>query len=160
MIRTRMSLILVLALVATTFAAAGCNRSQPDQTTAQTHEAISNHGTVQISWEGDLESALERARTEEKTVLVNFYAEWCVWCKRLETTTLRDASVASMLSERVVPVSLNVEEEGLEISDDYGVSSLPTVVVLNGDGQEIGRITGYFPPTGFMERVESFLHQG
>lgn len=148
----------MFVLFATTFVSVGCNRSQPEATaTPDTVAPISNHGTVQVQWEGDLTAALERARAENKTVLVNFYADWCVWCKRMESTTLQDASVATMLSNRVVAVNLNVEKEGLEISNEYGVRDLPTVVMLDADGREIGRITGYFPPAGFMERVESYL---
>jgi thioredoxin-related protein len=39
------------------------------------------------------------------------------------------------------------------------VDGLPTVLILDPNGREIGRIPGYMPPTGFLERVEGFLHQ-
>jgi thiol:disulfide interchange protein len=104
-------------------------------------------------------SALERARTEGKPVLVNFYADWCVWCKRLESTTLRDAKVASVLQNRVVPLSLDVDRDGKELSNEYRVDGLPTIIVLDASGQEIGRIPGYMPPDSFLERVEKFLQQ-
>ena len=122
-------------------------------------EAVSNHATVEVVWESDMPAALERARNEGKPVLVNFYADWCVWCKRLESTTLRDAKVASILHNKVVPLSLNVEGDGKELSNEYRVDGLPTIIVLDAGGREIGRIPGYVPPDSFLKRVEGFLQQ-
>ncbi len=133
----------------------GCSRSEspavPESAT------ISTHGTVTVSWEEDLDDALERARAEDKAVLVNFYADWCVWCKRMDSTTLRDAGVASLLSDHVVTVRLDVDGNGEEASTRFGVEALPTVLVLDNEGREIGRIAGYMPPAGFLEAVEGFL---
>ena len=143
----------VLAMIA-----GGCSRPAPEPST--TAETVTNHESVVVDWGEDLDSALEQARSEGKPVLVNFYADWCVWCKRLEATTLRDAQVADMLSDKVVPVSLNVDGNGKELSDQYRVDGLPTILVLDTDGREIGRIPGYMPPSGFLERVEGFLQQG
>ena len=121
--------------------------------------AVANHATVEVSWESNMPAALERARTEGKPVLVNFYADWCVWCKRLESTTLRDAKVASVLQEKVVPLSLNVDGDGKELSNEYQVDGLPTIIVLDAGGRELGRIPGYMPPDSFLKRVEDFIQQ-
>ena len=117
------------------------------------------HGAVEVAWEKDFADALERARTEGKPVLVNFYADWCVWCKRLESTTFRDNQVKTLLRDRVVPVSLDVEGDGRELSDTYRVDGLPTILVLDGTGREIGRIPGYMAPTGFLETVDGIIQQ-
>ncbi len=151
----RFALLLAAAAVVTTVTA--CSRPEP--TPAVPIEPVSNHATVKITWEKDLPSALERARNEGKPVLVNFYADWCVWCKRLESTTLRDAKVASVLQDRVVPLSLNVEGSGRDLSNEYRVDGLPTIIVLDAGGREIGRIPGYMPPESFLKRVEGILQQ-
>ena len=132
---------------------------QPESVTEAPIETISNHATVEVTWEKDLPSALERARVEGKPVLVNFYADWCVWCKRLESTTFRDAKVASVLQNRVVPLSLDVDGSGRQLSNEYRVDGLPTIVVLDAGGQEIGRIPGYMSPENFLATVEGFLQQ-
>jgi thiol:disulfide interchange protein len=97
---------LAIAAVAAITTMTACSRPEPAP--AAPVETISNHATVEIVWESDMPAALERARNEGKLVLVNFYADWCVWCKRLESTTLRDAKVASVLRNKVVPLSLDV----------------------------------------------------
>ena len=132
---------------------------QPEPVTEAPIETISNHATVEVTWEKDLPSALERARIEGKPVLVNFYADWCVWCKRLESTTFRDAKVATVLQNRVVPLSLDVDGSGRQLSNEYRVDGLPTIVVLDAGGREIGRIPGYMSPESFLATVEGFLQQ-
>ena len=148
---------LFVAAAAVTVSITACSRPEP--VSEAPVETVSNHAAIEITWEKDLPSALERARREGKPVLINFYADWCVWCKRLESTTLRDAKVATVLQNRVVPLSLNVESNGRELSNEYRVDGLPTIVVLSADGSEIGRIPGYMPPDSFVERVEDFLQQ-
>ncbi len=150
--------IIVLNATAAVMLSLACGRQVP--VAEAPVETISNHASVEVTWEEDLPSALERAQSEGKPILVNFYADWCVWCKRLESTTLRDAKVASVLQDRVVPLSLNVEGNGRELSNEYRVDGLPTIVVLDAGGREIGRIPGYMPPDSFLERVETFLQQG
>ena len=43
-----------------------------------------NNAADNLSWEDNLEKALQQAKTENKAVLVNFTgSDWCVWCIRL-----------------------------------------------------------------------------
>ena len=151
-------LIFAALAAAATLVGTACGRSEPSPSAVA--ETVTNHGAVTVEWEKDFPAAIKRAQSEGKPVLINFYADWCVWCKRLESTTLRDAKVATLLSDRVVPVNLNVEGDGRELSNQYRVDGLPTVLVLDANGREIGRIPGYMPPTGFLEKVEGILQQG
>lgn len=144
------------SIVATLAVNGGCGR-QATSPSVDPAVTVSSHGAVAVSWGKDLPSALDRARSEGKPVLVNFYADWCVWCKRLESTTFRDAEVSVLLRDRVVPVSLDVDGAGRELSGRYEVDGLPTILVLDADGREIGRIPGYMPPTGFLERVSQLI---
>ena len=148
---------LALSTAAAILILAGCGGSEPEPPPAA--GAITTHETTSVRWEKDFSAALERARKENKPVLVNFYADWCVWCKRLESTTLRDGKVASMLQNQMVPISLDVEGDGRELSNQYRVDGLPTILVLDGVGRELGRIPGYMPPAGFLEQVQGFMQQ-
>ena len=149
--------LLVLTVIAAAAILVGTSCSRPESTQPVVGETVSNHGSVRVEWETDFPDAIKRAQSEGKPVLVNFYADWCVWCKRLDSTTLRDAKVAALLSDRVIAVQLDVDGDGRELSNEYRVDGLPTVLILDPSGREIGRIPGYMAPTGFLERVEGFL---
>jgi thioredoxin 1 len=119
--------------------------------------AVTAHHQVEVSWATSWDAAFERAREESKPVLVTFSADWCVWCKRLETTTFTDAKVAGLLADEVVPLELDVDGAGRELSNRFEIDPLPTVVVLASDGTELGRIVGYEPPASFLESVRGLL---
>jgi thiol:disulfide interchange protein len=150
--------LLATAAAASLLVVTACGRGEEAERPAIA-DTVTTHGAVEVNWETDFPAALERARAEGKPVLVNFYAEWCVWCKRMESTTLRDNDVKTVLRDQVIAVSLDVDGNGRELSNHYGVDGLPTTLVLDGNGHEIGRIAGYMPPTGFLERVEGLLQQ-
>lgn len=148
-----LSRLFLMCLVLLTLA--GCTGQDGPEATAQAAVLTPQNGNIQ--WTGTWDAAFFRARSEEKIVLVTFYADWCIWCKRLEDTTLADDSVASFLAENTVPVRLDVDGTGRKLSDQYRVDGLPTVLLLRNDGTELGRIPGYLSPEGFLERVRALI---
>ena len=98
---------------------------------------------------GDVDAALAAAADADRLVMVEFYTEWCVWCRRLEEVTFRDAQVVAEL-ERMVPIRLDAEGRGRAAAERYGVDRYPTVVFLDATGSEVGRILGFLPPERFI----------
>ena len=106
-----------------------------------------------IGWERDFETALARAGSDRKPVMLDFYTTWCGWCKRLDQTTLADGQVQKALAG-VVPLRLDAEREGRELAQRYGVRSFPTIIFLDASGQEIERIPGFVGPDAFLQRLD------
>ena len=138
-------------------AIAGCRGSQETADEPPIDVAVTSHSATELRWEEDWDAAFRRARAEGKPVLVNFYAEWCVWCKHLETVTFRDAKVAALLEDRVVPVGVDIDDTDRSMLEEHRIQAPPTVVVFDAEGKELGRIPGYLPPTGFLQSVEGIL---
>jgi thioredoxin 1 len=84
-------------------------------------------------------------------VVVDFWAPWCVWCKKLAPAF---ASVASTL-EGVRFVTVNVEDEG-KLAQDYGISSLPTLKFFFG-GREVGELIGSLPKDKLEAKVREIV---
>lgn len=71
------------------------------------------------------ESNLEEIKASDKTVLLDFYADWCVPCKRLGPV-LEDISEEN---PDIIVGKINVEDEP-DIAEEFGIMSVPTLIVL------------------------------
>lgn len=106
-----------------------------------------------IEWQPSFEAALEKAKAENKLVMVDFHAEWCGACRSLEQKTFPDAAVVAG-SRRFVNVKVDTDRQSA-IAARYGVRSLPTIGWLRGDGSPVGGIVGAYPPKYFVQAMEA-----
>ena len=113
------------------------------------------HGTTGIRWERRFEDALKKARASHKPVIVDFWAQWCGWCHRLDKTTYVDPAVVK-LAEGFVAVKVNIEGEPREtaVAIRYDVSNLPTIMVISPEGRPIARVNGFVGPGQFPRLLE------
>lgn len=72
----------------------------------------------------------------DKTVLIDFYANWCGPCKMLSPIVEQFASE----NDDIKVVKINVDNEQ-DLAVEYGVMSIPTLVVIK-NGQEANRVVG------------------
>ena len=146
-------LILMSAVIAVT--ALGCRRGVPAESAPP---AIASHGEGSVDWTTSWDAAIKKARSENRAILIDFYADWCIWCRRLDATTYRDPKVVTFLTDRVVATKLDVEKsEGRGLASKYHVDGLPTILLVSPDGHELGRIPGYMPAGQFLERVSQIV---
>jgi thiol:disulfide interchange protein DsbD len=106
--------------------------------------------------EQDLEGALAKARAERKLVLVDIYAEWCAQCKELDEKTWPDASVKQWIAQNAVAIRIDTDAKRKDLAAKLQIRSYPTVILLDGEGRERGRILGYQKP----EAMLAFLRDG
>ena len=83
----------------------------------------------------------------DKTVLIDFYADWCGPCKAYSPIV---ESVASE-NEDIKVVKINVDN-AQDIAIKYQVMSIPTTVVIK-NGQEINRAVGMMSKSDLLEMV-------
>jgi thioredoxin-related protein len=108
---------------------------------------------VQQAWSTDLAAAKARAKAEQKVVLANFTgSDWCGWCMRLQAEVFHTPEFLAWVQQHAVllevdfprgkrlPAELKRQNERLQ--QELGVDGYPTIVFLDGDGKELGRI-GY-----------------
>ena len=108
-----------------------------------------------LSWLPDLNQAKASARQENRFLMVDGYADWCVACKELDEKTFADAAVVARLKQFILArldftakSAANREKQKL-----LGIIGLPTVIFFDPSGKEVTRFSGFLPPAEFLEIV-------
>lgn len=83
-----------------------------------------------------LDDAKALAAKEGKPLLVDFEADWCVWCKRLDYHTYPDAGVVQALA-RFTCVKINNELDPRKSCNGLGWRGIPAVGVFGADGKPV-----------------------
>ena len=108
-----------------------------------------------IWFNGDYE--LAKTVAGNRVIMLEFYADWWLGCKKLDAETFSDSNVIN-LSQDLVSLKLNVEEEkNLLLSETFGVNTIPQNIFVKSDGKEIGRIEGFLPPDLFVIELQKIL---
>ena len=85
-------------------------------------------------------------------VLVDFWAPWCSWCRRLAPVIDK---LAADYDGRAVVAKLNTDENRSS-PGMYGVRGLPTVVVFK-DGKEFAKLVGFRPEKDLRAVLDAAL---
>lgn len=89
-----------------------------------------------VFFRSNLNEVLTRAKRENKHIFIDTYASWCVPCKRMEKV-FRDPKVAQYYNNNFINYRVNMEggPEAEFMKSEYGVVFLPTMIILNPQGQ-------------------------
>jgi thiol-disulfide isomerase/thioredoxin/outer membrane lipoprotein-sorting protein len=104
-------------------------------------------------WYSSLEEAIKVATSSNRKIFVDFYADWCGPCKKLEREVLSTPEFKK-LSKEFVFLKIDVDRQPAE-AKLFNITAMPTQAVLDKSGTEIGRTVGYGNPADFY----AFLNQ-
>lgn len=113
--------------------------------------------TDRINWQATYEMAQAAARKSGKPLMISFHAAWCGVCKDMEGKTYPDARVVRE-AKHFVPVKVDTDQRG-DVAQQFQVSALPTVLWLDGKGNLLGRVSGYYAPDEFADLMRKVRTQ-
>ncbi len=166
------SLILFITALLGALVIAGCNEAglssqgkdvsavQPETEVVETSEE---------GWMTDFEKAKEEAAKRNVPILIDFSgSDWCGWCIKLDKEVFSQAEFKAYAKDNLVlfladfpsqkPQSEIVKKQNDKLSEQYAPQGFPTVLLVDAEGQELGR-TGYQPggAAAYVEHLKSLL---
>jgi thiol:disulfide interchange protein DsbD len=98
---------------------------------------------------------------DNKPVMLDFYADWCVSCKEMERYTFTDSAVQARLAGMVMlqaDVTQNVDDDK-ELLKRFGLFGPPGIVFFDRQGNEINnlRVVGFQPADKFTTILDQAL---
>ncbi|HIP05510.1 MAG TPA: hypothetical protein EYN43_10755, partial [Gammaproteobacteria bacterium] len=108
----------------------------------------------------ELERLLSDARSDEQPVILDFYADWCTDCLRMEKTTFSNLQVRTVLNRfRLLKIDVTDPSDpvGKTIKQNYGVYGPPALLFFDAQGQEVSakRLYGYLDPNRFLSLLKT-----
>lgn len=110
-----------------------------------------------MNWISGLEQGKVLAVQQNKKLMIDTYAEWCVACKELDKLTFSDPEVQMVLQNYVL-VKLDFtkrNEKNKALSKSLGIIGMPTIIFLDSNGREIKRFSGFKNKKEFLKIVNS-----
>jgi len=109
----------------------------------------------------DLERELAQAGTNGEGAMLDFYADWCVECIRMEKTTFKDSAVQAQLGRlQLLQADVTANDDiDQELMKKFGIIGPPAILFFNRRGEEMRayRLVGFFTPEKFVAHLQKVV---
>src|SRR4051812_29350047 len=101
------------------------------------------------NWQHFDPEIFERAKKENKLVLLHLRANWCHWCHVMEEKTYTDKKVIAYLDKNYITCTEDHDERQdlTSLYNDYG---WPATIIFDQNGNELLKEPGYIPAEEFL----------
>ena len=129
--------------------------------------------SVPKGWTEDFEAAKQQAAKEGKLILMDFSgSDWCGWCKKMDEEVFTKDRFVREASKKFVLVSVDsprdksilsalARKQNSALAEKYEVRGYPTVVIVDPDGKEVKRHSGYRAggPNGYLKYLRELTRR-
>jgi uncharacterized protein len=109
----------------------------------------------EIHWQPWSEEAFERARAEDRPILLSISAVWCHWCHVMDETTYSDRRVIDLVNGEYVPVRVDNDVRP-DVNQRYNMGGWPTTAFLTPQGDILTGGT-YLPADQMADALASVV---
>lgn len=113
--------------------------------------------TNSIDWKPYSESSIAEVKAN-RGIIIDFYADWCIPCKELDALTFSDPDVIALSEEfstYKADMTKSLSEDVEKLREKYNIVGVPTVLILDQEGNEKKRITGFVNAEEFYKILSS-----
>jgi thiol:disulfide interchange protein DsbD len=109
----------------------------------------------------DLDAGVSRASQAGKASMLDFYADWCVECVRMERSTFGEPEVQAYFKQ-IQPLQADVtdnDETDQALMEKYDVIGPPAILFFDRNGNEMPayRLVGFFEAEEFARHLQKVL---
>lgn len=120
------------------------------------------HATfMRIKTIDDLDRELAAAKANGRPVMLDFYADWCTYCKQMERQTFSDPVVAGLMSEMVLLQADVTRQDDADkaLQGHIGIPAPPAMIFWDASGAELRhlRLLGFKGPEAFTQHLNEAL---
>lgn len=111
-----------------------------------------------IGWKPYSELSVKNVENNKKGTIIDFYADWCIPCKELDKSTFTDARVikeSKSFNTLKADMTKSLSESVEQLRNKYDIVGVPTLLILDNEGKEIKRITGFVNPDEFYKILKN-----
>src|SRR5947208_2761716 len=114
---------------------------------------ITKLSVAQIDFkQGSLADVMQMAKDQKKVLMIDVMTDWCKWCIELDNKVYSKQEIGDFANSNQVSYKIDAEKgEGIDFAKKYNIHGYPTILFVDGDGNEIDRIVGYVPVKDFKE---------
>ena len=86
----------------------------------------------------------------DKPVIVDFWAPWCTYCRRIAPAFDK---IASQQEDKLIFAKLDIDDAA-EIAEEYGVDTIPTLIIFKN-----GEVFGSIVAPDSKAKIEAFIEE-
>lgn len=106
-----------------------------------------------LDWNAEL---FNRARSEQRFVLLDLEAVWCHWCHVMDAKTYVDAEVVTLLQSSYLAVKVDHDARP-DLANRYRAWGWPATIIFDADGREIVKRAGYIRPEAMARLLQAVI---
>ncbi len=118
------------------------------------------HSTSSFAWDsnlifsgGSLNAAKQRAERENKLLILEFTAKWCMPCRHMEKNVFSNKDVQNFSQQYAIIYQIDIDENK-NLKEEFNIEVLPTIILMQSNGTVLSRREESFNAESFMAWIE------
>ena len=106
----------------------------------------------ELKIEHDFSAAIQKAKNQDKKIMMLYSAAWCPECEYMKEVVLKDKEVANYIQKRYIVLLLDIQKD--KLPKKYKYIGIPTFFFIDKNGKEKNKIIGGDKASKFLKKLK------